>query len=269
MTDRPYVLLSAAMSVDGYIDDTAPQRLVLSGEHDIDRVDAVRAGCDAILVGAATIRRDNPRLLLRSARRQAEREASGRPAGPVKVTLSRSGDLDPGARFFTEGAVPKLVYAPGAAGAAAARQRLGAAAEVVELPGPGPAGPVEQPGAGAPDGRASTGAQSGPERQDGPGSPAVLTAMLDDLAGRGVARLMVEGGSLVQASFLAAGLADELQLAIAPFFVADPAAPRLAGGRWPAGPPAGVPMRLAEVRRVQDMAVLRYLISGRADPVPG
>ena len=243
MTGRPYVLLSAAMSVDGYIDDTAPQRLVLSGEHDIERVDAVRAGCDAILVGAATIRRDNPRLLLRSARRQAEREASGRPAGPVKVTLSRSGNLDPGAMFFTEGEVPKLVYAPGAAGAAAARQRLGAAAEVVELPGP--------------------------EDQDGPGSPAVLTAMLDDLAGRGVARLMVEGGSQVQASFLAAGLADELQLAIAPFFVADPGAPRLAGGRWPAGAPAGVPMRLAEVRRVQDMAVLRYLISGRADPERG
>ncbi len=271
MTGRPYVLLSAAMSVDGYIDDTAPQRLVLSGEHDIDRVDAVRAGCDAILVGAATIRRDNPHLLLRSARRQAEREASGRQAGPVKVTLSRSGNLDPGAKFFTEGEVPKLVYAPGAAGAAAARQRLGAAAEVVELPGRGPAGGAEQPGRGPAGGaeQPGPGAPASPAGQDGPGSPAVLTAMLDDLAGRGVARLMVEGGSQVQASFLAAGLADELQLAIAPFFVADPGAPRLAGGRWPAGAPAGVPMRLAEVRRVQDMAVLRYLISGRADPDPG
>ena len=272
MTDRPYVLLSAAMSVDGYIDDTAPQRLVLSGEQDTDRVDAVRAGCDAILVGAATIRRDNPRLLLRSARRRAEREASGQPAGPAKVTLSRSGDLDPAARFFTEGEVPKLVYVPGA-GAAAARERLGTAAEVIELPGPGPAGPDGRARSAGRAGPAAQDAQDGPDREDGPGRPAVLAsvlaAMLADLAGRGVARLMVEGGSQVQASFLAAGLADELQLAIAPFFVADPHAPRLAGGRWPAGAPAGVPMRLAEVRRVQDMAVLRYLISGRADPEPG
>jgi hypothetical protein len=40
---RPYVLLSAAMSVDGYIDDASPLRLVLSGEEDLDRVDAVRS----------------------------------------------------------------------------------------------------------------------------------------------------------------------------------------------------------------------------------
>jgi riboflavin biosynthesis pyrimidine reductase len=31
---RPYVLLSVAQSIDGYIDDTSPQRLVLSSEED-------------------------------------------------------------------------------------------------------------------------------------------------------------------------------------------------------------------------------------------
>ena len=36
---RPYVLLSCAMSVDGYIDDTTPERLRLSDEEDFDRVD--------------------------------------------------------------------------------------------------------------------------------------------------------------------------------------------------------------------------------------
>ena len=63
MAERPYVLLSVAASIDGFIDDNTDQRLLLSNDADFDRVDAVRAGVDAILVGANTIRRDDPRLL--------------------------------------------------------------------------------------------------------------------------------------------------------------------------------------------------------------
>ena len=56
--------------------------------------------------------------------------------------------------------------------------------------------------------------------------------------------------------FLAQDLADEFQLAVAPFFVAEPGAPRLA---VPAGSPA-TPMTLAETRRVGEMVLLRYLL---------
>ena len=88
MTARPYVILSVATSVDGYIDDTAPERLVLSNAADLDRVDQVRAESDAILVGATTLRRDNPRLLVNSAARRAEREARGLPPYPLKVAVT-------------------------------------------------------------------------------------------------------------------------------------------------------------------------------------
>jgi riboflavin biosynthesis pyrimidine reductase/pyrimidine deaminase RibD-like protein len=87
------------MSVDGYLDDASPDRLLLSNAADFDRVALVRAGVDAILVGANTIRRDNPRLVA--------------PGDPAKVTITRSGDLDPAARFFTEGTAAKLVYSAG------------------------------------------------------------------------------------------------------------------------------------------------------------
>ena len=63
---RPYVVLSAAMSADGYIDDATDNRLLLSNDADFDRVDAERAASDAILVGANTIRRD---ILLTPTRR--------------------------------------------------------------------------------------------------------------------------------------------------------------------------------------------------------
>ena len=57
---RPYTILSCAVSLDGYLDDTSDRRLILSNTADLDRVDAVRADSDAILVGATTIRRDDP-----------------------------------------------------------------------------------------------------------------------------------------------------------------------------------------------------------------
>jgi len=101
VTERPYVLLSCAISVDGCLDAPGPQRLILSGEADLDRVDDERSQADAIMVGAGTIRRDDPRLLIRAPERRAARTAGGLPEHPAGVTITASGDLDPGARFFT------------------------------------------------------------------------------------------------------------------------------------------------------------------------
>jgi len=220
---RPYVLLSCAISADGYLDDASPRRLILSGPADLDRVDEVRAGCDAILVGAGTIRADDPRLLVRDPRRRALRAARGRAEHPARVTLTASGDLDPGARFFAPGA-PRLVYCATPA-LARARGRLGDCAVLIDA-----------------------------------GDPPSLGFLLDDLAERDVARLLVEGGSRVLAEFLAGDLADELDLAVAPFFVADPAAPRFSP------PAASERMTLAGVERLDDVVVLRYLLGpGGAD----
>lgn len=223
---RPYVLLSVAMSVDGFIDDTTSERLLLSNEADFDRVDQVRAESDAIMIGAETLRRDNPRLLVNSPERRAEREVRGLPAYPLKVTVTRSGDLDPGLKFWHHGGA-KVAYAPDAA-AAELRPRLAGLADVV-----------------------------------GTGETLTMGAVLDDLGARGVRRLMVEGGGTVHTQFLAAGLADEIQLAVAPFFVGDSAAPKFVNPAvFPDGP--GRRMTLASVQAVGDMAVLRYLPASAA-----
>ena len=253
MTERPYVLLSAAMSADGYIDDASSTRLVLSDEADLDRVDELRAASDAILVGAETLRADNPRLLVRSPARRQRRLELGRAASPRRVTITRSGALEPRARFFAAVADPPLVQpdrpllrpdrpvefpdgslyrgrplvytAPAVAGDLAAR--LSSAAVVVPVPVPGHA-------EGAPD--------------------LDLSWILADLARRGIARLLVEGGAHVLAQFLSAGLADEFLLAIAPVLVADARAPRLLAGDSPSGR-----MALTGVTMAGDMAVLHYL----------
>jgi 5-amino-6-(5-phosphoribosylamino)uracil reductase len=227
MTQRPYVLASAACSLDGYLDDASGQRLMLSGEADLDRVDEVRAGVDAILVGAGTLRADNPRLLVRSESRRRRRLERGEPASPTKVVISSAGELDPSAAFFTAGDAQRLVYTPDA-GAVVARTRLGAVAEVI-----------------------GAGDSLDPHRLD-------PHRLLADLAQRGVRRLLVEGGSAIHTLFLAADLVDELHLVIAPFLVGDPEAPRFVGpAAFPQGP--GRPMRLQEARPVGDVVLLRYL----------
>jgi riboflavin-specific deaminase-like protein len=221
MTTRPYVLLSVAASIDGYIDDATPDRLVLSNQADLDRVDQVRAESDAIVIGATTLRRDNPKLLVNSSERRDEREARGLPPYPLKITITRSGDLDRDVKFWHHGG-DKLIYCPDPA-VPRLRERLGDLADVAGL-----------------------------------GAGLDFEAMLDDLGRRGVERLMVEGGGTVHTEFLTAGLADEIHLAIAPFFVGDPAAPRFVGpGDFFNGP--GNRMRLAEARTIGDIAFLRYL----------
>ena len=225
MRERPYTLLSCSVSIDGYIGSSA-SRLLLSNEADFDRVDAVRASCDAILVGAATVRIDNPRLLVRSQARRDQRAARGLTASPMKVTVTRCAELDARADFFTAGDAEKLVYCahPHVLDAS---KRLGPVATVV----------------------------------DG-GDTVEMGTLSSDLAERGVGRLMVEGGATVHTQFLTEDLVDELQLTVAPVFVGDSEAPRFVrDGVFPWNP--GRRAALVDVRKIGDVVLLRYALSSR------
>jgi 5-amino-6-(5-phosphoribosylamino)uracil reductase len=226
MADRPYTLLSCGMSIDGYLDCTSVRRLRLSNDADFDRVDAVRAGCDAIMVGAATVRSDNPRLLVRSEQRRRERAERGLRPSPRKVTVTSTGKLDPDANFFTAGDSEKLVYCTSSV-VEDTRGRLGPLATVVDA-----------------------------------GDPVDVRRIGEDLHDRGVRRLMVEGGGTLHTQFLSADLADELQLVVAPLFVGDSRARRFVDdGRYPWNPERRA--TLAEVRQIGDVVLLRYALSSR------
>lgn len=220
MTTRPFVLLSVAMSIDGCIDDATGQRLLLSSPEDFSRVDEVRGSCDAILIGANTIRKDNPRLIVSDARR-AERVARGLPEYPTKVTITKSG-LDPALKFFTTGG-DRVVYCPASAREDISKV-LGTAATIVGLK----------------------------DTSD-------FSLILDDLGRRGISRLMVEGGTTIHTQFLSQNLADELHLAIAPFFVGQSGAPKfVSNAAYPQDKDHR--MTLTEVRQVGDIAFARYRI---------
>lgn len=220
---RPYVLLSAAVSLDGYL-DTRPgeDRLLLSNAADFDRVDSVRASVDAILVGSGTLRADNPRLLVNSEERRAARVAAGQPEYPLKVTITGTGDLDPDWKFWHHGG-EKLVLAVGNKAAEKARANLGDLATIQGVP-----------------------------------TEATWQTALDILGDvYNVQRLMVEGGGTIHTQLLEEALADELQLVIAPLLVGQPDAVRMIGpANYLGGPTAR--LRLLETRQIGDVVLLRY-----------
>ena len=220
----PKVIISCAMTLDGYLDDSSTQRLLLSNEEDFDRVDALRASCDAILVGANTIRQDNPRLLIRSDERREKRKQQGKPEDLLKITLTQSGRISPQAAFFTTGQQPKWVYCPTGT-ETHLKQHLGAQANILPLDT----------------------------------SSSVCKKILRDLAAspHAIQRLMVEGGGNMIRLFLTEQCADELHIAIAPFFVSQTQAPRC----FPLGTylqTAQNPMTLQSIHQLGDMAILVY-----------
>lgn len=220
MAKRPYVLLSVAVSIDGRINDTTPGGLPLSNEADFDRVDHVRSECDAILIGAGTLRNDNPRMTIKSAARRAQRVAAGRPEHLVKVLLTGSGDLDPSFRWFHSPG-HRIVYTTDL-GQGRLEGLLGTDTEVVSL-----------------------------------GSSINLKLVLSDLSERGIERLMVEGGEQVHTELLSQGLVDEIHLVVAPLlvgtgprFLDDTTFPWLAATR----------MEVAEVKVIEDVVLIRFLV---------
>jgi 5-amino-6-(5-phosphoribosylamino)uracil reductase len=175
------VVVSVAMSLDGFIDDSGSQRLVLSSPEDFEAVYRLRAESDVILVGGATVRADDPSLATRHDRYFELRRQRGVPSQPIKATITRTGDLPPEAKFFTEGSGQKLVFC-GARADPALERRLGPRATVVRFP-------------------------DDEIRAD---------SIIEDLGARGVSQVMIEGGARTIALFLHAGVVDAVRLAIAP-----------------------------------------------------
>ena len=100
LTGLPYVTVKIAMSLDGKICDDWGGANWISGEEARTRTNRMREQVDAIMVGAETVRKDNPSLLARV-----------RPNDDlVRVVVSKSGNLPKSAQVFADGKNPTLVF---------------------------------------------------------------------------------------------------------------------------------------------------------------
>lgn len=169
----------------------------LGGAGDRIAFEQMRYAADVILVGAATVRTENYSGAQVPVPQRGQRQARGQAEVPPIAVVTRSGNLDPDARFFTRTEVPPLILTSSAA-CNDTRRRLGGLAEVIDASGPRP------------------------DEVD----PATA---LDALAERGLFRVLTEGGPLILSLFIESDLLDELCLTIAPFLVGGKA-PRIANG---------------------------------------
>jgi diaminohydroxyphosphoribosylaminopyrimidine deaminase / 5-amino-6-(5-phosphoribosylamino)uracil reductase len=189
----PYVALKLAISLDGRIAAAPGRRTDITGSAAREETHRLRAAHDAILVGAGTVRADDPLLTVRG----VARPGPGPPRQPVRVVLDTRATLDPASRLAaTARETPTWVVC----GEDAEERRTGrleaAGVRVVRAP-------VR-------------------------GALLDLRAVLAQLAAEGLRAIFVEGGAAVATGLLAAGLADRLYLFVAPSFLGHGGVPAFA-----------------------------------------
>ena len=102
VTGRPWVVAKAALTLDGRLTRPPGEDRWLSGPMARAHAHRQRAQIDAILIGAGTLRADNPRLTVRLPPPLAKSGSQPSPRQPWRVVLTRSGNLPPAAHLFTD-----------------------------------------------------------------------------------------------------------------------------------------------------------------------
>lgn len=220
--DSPWLTLMMITSLDGVLEVDGRSK-GLGGPADLQAFRAIRASVDAIVVAGGTARAENygaPRVAepLRS-----QRIDRGQTPAPRLVVISGSLSFDRSDRLFEDPDAPPLLLTTESS-PAEKRKELAECAEIVVL-ADGPSGGVQ---------------------------PATVVAELGD---RGFRTVVVEGGPVLNASFVAADVIDELHLSLSPVLVGGTAR-RITWGEAPSAP-AG--FELARIFSGDGLLFLRYL----------
>ena len=176
-TGLPYLTLKVASTLDGKLATLSGDSQWVSGEAARADVHALRNVVDAVLVGAGTVRADNPQLTTRL--------PSGPGRNPLRVVLDTEGRLPLEARVFHQAEPERTVVVSAEDVSQAAAARL-----------------------------SSTGARVWGVPRSGQGLE--LQALLRRLVEDGALHVLAEGGARLFASLVAARLPDELVLYLAP-----------------------------------------------------
>lgn len=210
-TGLPFVTLKMAASLDGKAAARDGSSRWISGEESRAEVHRMRAGADAIVIGAGTAFRDDPTLTCR------DPSYDGKPK--LRVVVDGRGIVPPSHQVFTDGLAPTLVVTT--AGASAERRRAWAdgGAEVLVL--------------------------------DDAGSALIpLPELLAELGRRDLQHLLVEGGPTLAWEMVREGLCDRVVLFFAPILVGGERAPSLLMGGGTATIGDALPVEIVEVARV-------------------
>lgn len=173
---RAWCTAKVALTLDGKLADAQGRSRWITGEKARRLAHQLRADHDAVLVGAQTVRSDDPELTVRMVKGP----------NPIRIVLSSRADLPPHSKLFhTTTSVPTILITPSGKENGAATLPTGV--HHLSLPS-----------------RSLTSDEVDP------------MDLLQELPSRGVLSLLLEGGAKVLSSFLKVGLIDDLYVAYAP-----------------------------------------------------
>lgn len=192
---RPYVIVNVAVSADGKLSTRERRQVKISGKEDFDRVDEMKAGCDAIMVGIGTVLADDPSLTVKSTDRIDERIKNGNSEHPVRIVVDSKGRIPPDAKILHKGSGLRIIAVSDLA-PEKNKIILKQHANIIQV---------------------------GEKTVD-------LKLLLEKLSETGVSRVMVEGGGTLIWGLLSAGLVDELSMFVGNIIIGGKDAPTLADG---------------------------------------
>ena len=223
--ERPFVYVNMAMTADGKITSAAREYAAFTSRHDKRTMDRLRAEADAVLIGAGTLRADDPPLSIRDPEMRALRASLGKPPELRTVVVSARLDLPFTGRFFRGGdAASRIVATVDDAPEERVRELAGRAT-------------VWRLGQGRVD----------------------VPRLLSRLKEAGVERLLVEGGGETNWAFFEADAIDELYVTLAPCLIGGRAAPTLLEGEGRRLADRR-DLRLLSCERVGDEIYLRWAV---------
>jgi 2,5-diamino-6-(ribosylamino)-4(3H)-pyrimidinone 5'-phosphate reductase len=222
---RPNVIVNVAMSADGKISTRERRQVRISGQQDFTRVDRLKAGCDAVMVGIGTVLADDPSLTVKSEECRSYRRRQGREDHPVRIVVDSSARISPEASVLHKGEGQRVVAVSGRADRA----------KIAELE------------------RHATVIVTGENDVD-------LKALMDELGTRGIRRIMVEGGGTLIAGLIKADLVNEIYTFIGNIIIGGKDAPTWTEGEGFISESDFPRLSLLETSRIGDGVLLHWKV---------
>ena len=219
--NRPFVFINVAMTTDGKIDTFQRKGSAISSPRDKERVDQLRAGADAVMVGGRTLLNEDPKLTVKSEALRAERVERGLPPNPMKVGVVTQANLKADSQFLNADPADIVIFTT--------RQTSKRYLSLLTS-------------------RHVDVYVDNAEKVN-------LKRALATLKDLGVERLMVEGGGTLNFELMRLGLVDEVTAYVAPMIFGGESAPTMAEGPG-LERSAAIPLKLIDVEHWEDGGVL-------------
>ena len=220
---RPHVIVNTAMSADGKLSTRERRQVKISGAQDFNRVDRLKAGSDAVMVGIGTVLADDPSLTVKAEECRNNRIGRGVDVHPVRIVIDSHARTPPGAKVLHKEPGKRII----------AVSECADAGKVAELE------------------KFATIIVAGEERVD-------LLKVMDELGQMGIRRVMVEGGGTLIAGLIAAGLVDEIYTFVGNIIIGGKDAPTLADGEGFTKESEFCRLTLLEARKIEQGILLHW-----------